>query len=440
MSCSAGKRNIIKTLVKRSYASQPSLRNAASNSELEAGTSTKGSRLIAVSRNSPLLKVTLSYKVGPRFEKPEYVGITHLIRAFTGLSTKSYTPFNIHRNLQQYGINLYTTADRESLSYTVETNQEQLDTALNYLTEVATHPVFKPWELKDYRHKVLTELEAISPQARVVDLLHAAAFSSGLKNSLFCDESRVGNFDFEDFLQFFDENFTFPRLQVTSQGLDLSFLEEYITAIELTDSSGPSATKSRFVGNEARIANFHEDVAYVVVAGESPGLTQKEYLAYAILKNIYGTPVTVKYGNSHGILSKALDKAGVSAGVVGFNATYSDLGLTGFALMTDPDNAAVALKTVYTEFTKANITDSDVKRGKALFKSDLLNSTESSSVVDYIAKQVSLDSVTTPDQVAAAVDSVTTADVQQAAKKLASGKVASAYYGNIASSPSLVDL
>lgn len=71
---------------------------------------------------------------------------------------------------------------------------------------------------------------------------------------------------------------------------------------------------------------------------------------------------------------------------------------------------------MYTEFSKANITDGDVKRGKALFKNDLLRSTEYSNVVDYIAKQVSLDSVTTPDQVAAAIDSVTTADVQQVMK------------------------
>ncbi|XP_065211971.1 cytochrome b-c1 complex subunit 2, mitochondrial [Planococcus citri] len=440
MSCSAGKHNVLRTIVKRSYASQPTPKNAVINSELKASTSTKGSRLIALNKNSPLLKVTLSYKVGPRYETPEYLGITHLIRAFTGLSTKNFTPFNIHRNLQQYGINLYATSDRESLSYTVETNQEQLDKALNYLTDVASYPAFKPWELKDYRHKVLTELSAISPEAKVVDLLHQAAYSNGLKNSLFCDESRIGNFSFEDFLQYFDDNFTYPRFQVTSNGLDLSFLEEYITAIELSETGGPSVTKSKYLGNEARLANYQENVAYIVVAGESPGVTQKEYLAYAVLKNIYGTPVPIKYGNSHGILSKALSKANLAAGVIGFNATYSDSGLTGFFMITDPDNAAAALKTVYTEFSKANITDSDVKRGKALLKNDLLRSAECSNIVDYIAKQVALDAVTTPDQVAAAIESVTTADVQQAAKKLASSKVASAYYGHIASSPSLNDL
>lgn len=73
------------------------------------------------------------------------------------------------------------------------------------------------------------------------------------------------------FLQFFDNNFTYPRLQVTSHGLDLGFLEEYITAVELLGDSGPSTTKPKFVGNEVRAANFQENVAYVIVAGESPG-------------------------------------------------------------------------------------------------------------------------------------------------------------------------
>lgn len=72
-----------------------------------------------------------------------------------------------------------------------------------------------------------------------------------------------------------------------------------------------------------------------------------------------------------------------------------------------------ALKTVYAEFKKGDVTDSDVNRGKALLKANLLSSTESSYVADYIVKQVALDAVTTPEQVASAVDSVTAADVKQ---------------------------
>lgn len=71
------------------------------------------------------------------------------------------------------------------------------------------------------------------------------------------------------------------------------------------------------------------------------------------------------------------------------------------------------MKTVFSEFSKANISDDDVKRGKALLKTSLLLNSESNNVVDYVAKQVALDAVTTPEQIATAVDSVTTADVKQ---------------------------
>lgn len=63
-------------------------------------------------------------------------------------------------------------------------------------------------------------------------------------------------------------------------------------------------------------------------------------MAYAVLKHIYGVPVPVKYGESQGILSKALNKSNLSAAVIGFNASYSDSGLTGFYLIASPQDAA----------------------------------------------------------------------------------------------------
>lgn len=57
-------------------------------------------------------------------------------------------------------------------------------------------------------------------QAKVVDLLHGAAFSNGLRNSLFCEESRVGNFDFEDvrtLLSFYFNVFDFSKMYLNAR-------------------------------------------------------------------------------------------------------------------------------------------------------------------------------------------------------------------------------
>lgn len=66
------------------------------------------------------------YRAGSRYELSDTLGITHVLRSAIGLSTKSYTPFNIHRNTVQNGFNLYSSLDREAFTITIETHSNKL--------------------------------------------------------------------------------------------------------------------------------------------------------------------------------------------------------------------------------------------------------------------------------------------------------------------------
>lgn len=68
---------------------------------------------------------------------------------------------------------------------------------------------------------------------------------------------------------------------------------------------------------------------------------------------------------------------------------------------------------VFNAFLKADITDEDVVRGKNQLKAAIAQSGNGIGLVDALASQVTLESVSTPQQIMALVDSVTTADVKQ---------------------------
>lgn len=72
-----------------------------------------------------------------------------------------------------------------------------------------------------------------------------------------------------------------------------------------------------------------------------------------------------------------------------------------------------AYDAVIDAFLKADITDKDVARAKGQLKAVIGLSADGSSVVDVLASQVAVDSIITPLQLIAAIDSVTTADVKQ---------------------------
>lgn len=433
MSRSIGRNTLLKTIAKRSYSAQAAPK--LSSNDVEVHVSSKQIKLVSVYEDSPITKVSFSFKAGSRYESPDTAGITHILRTAVGLSTLENYPFNITRNLQQYGINFYAYTDRETFTVTVETHPSQIEPAFYYLNTVSTKPAFKPWEVSDNRSRVKLELLVTPPEAKVLDLLHTVAYRDGLGNSLFVDESRINQISNEHLMHFFNEHFSAPRLQITSAGLSIANLNQLVIQVDTEEGKGPQAAKAKYYGGENRVFTANESNAYVAVAAETPGYTKKEYVPYAVLKHVYGNPPPTKYGAGHGLLNKALTSTGVLGVVSGFNVGYSDSGLVGFFLAASARNAAQALDGVASAFYKADITDKDVARAKAQLKLSLRTSSEGISVVDTLSRQIGQDNLITPQQAIAAVDSVTTADVKQAAKKVAESKLSVVSYGNIASVP-----
>lgn len=434
MSRAVGNCSLLKAIGKRGYSTQCAVKPITP--DLNIGIATNQVRLVAAYPNYPLSRVSLTYKAGSRYELPDNLGITHILRSGAVLSTQELTSFSLHRVPSQMGFNLYASVDREAFTYSVEAHPNAISSAVEFLLSVATKPSFKPWELSDNVKRIKLDLLGIPSEAKTLDLLHQAAYRNTLGNSLFSDPSRVDKLTCEHCWNFVADHFTAPRAQITSTSLTQAELEKLIPKFELESGSGPATAKAVYGGNELRVPNFKEYNTYVAVAGEAPGFTQKDYLPFVILQHVFANNPSIKYGNGQSILNKALNKAGVLGAVTGISASYSDSSLVGFFLAVSNSDAIKAYDAVLNAFLKSDITDQDVVKAKAYYKSSLLGSADGTGIVDLLAKQVAADTVISPLKTAAAVDAVTTAEVKQAAKKLLSGKLAvAAYGGDVASLP-----
>lgn len=60
------------------------------------------------------------HRAGARYELPDNLGITHILRQGAVLSTQELTSFSLHRVPSQLGFNLYASVDREAFTYSVE--------------------------------------------------------------------------------------------------------------------------------------------------------------------------------------------------------------------------------------------------------------------------------------------------------------------------------
>lgn len=172
---------------------------------------------------------------------------------------------------------------------------------------------------------------------------------------------------------------------------------------------------------------------------------EKDVLALAVLQRALGTGPQVKWGSSVSPVYKTVSGiAGKqSFAVSAFNAVYSDSGLFGFIICSEPDIAGSVstiltviiikyinikqLKQIYifqiTSCTykmlkSLQLSDDDICRGKNALKADISYATENDTGLLEVLRQQALfkGQVCNPQEIIASVDKVTASDVKSVRK------------------------
>jgi len=439
MACTAHKTPLLRRVAARGYAAQAGAK-IASKKNLEVETTTLPNKLIVASTesNSPISRVSILFRAGARYESYDNLGATHLLRTFAGLSTKNSSGFNLTRSIQQVGGNLSIVSDREGIEYNVELTRDNLDTGLKYLNDISVHQVFKPWEINDNLFRVKEDLARVTPQVRAVDLLHRAAFRTGLGNSIFCAKHHVGKISPETLQHYVASNFKTNRAAVVGVGVDHQLLVGYAKNLVL-DSGSVTDSASKYYGGELRV-DKSGNWAHVAVGTQGTGWANpKEALAFAVLQQIAGTGPVTKRGNSGGALGKLVASAlgDKPFGFTALNASYTDDGLFGFVLSTESRDIGKAIESAVKALKQGSVSSADVTRGKEQLKAAYLSAydTDSGLLSDIGAQALYVGSVVSPSGVNALLDSITSSDVNAAAKKVASGKWSIGAVGYLANVP-----
>ncbi|XP_033214004.1 cytochrome b-c1 complex subunit 2, mitochondrial [Belonocnema kinseyi] len=436
MACSAVRSPILRNPSVRHYA----LAACAQASLPAADVQVLGNKITvaALDTNSPVTQISIVFKAGSRNETYETQGTSHLLRIAAGLGTSRSSAFGITRNVQQLGGNLTATSDRESIAYTVQVTRDKVPQALTFLEDVATRQVFKPWEISDETPRLRYELSTIPEVSRIIELLHKAAYRTGLGYSLYCPKRQIGKISTETLQHFVSTWFSGSRCAVVGTGISGSELASFATGLNVSSTESSTAA-SKYCGGDAR-KERNSPIATVAVAVEGSGLDkEKDALAFAILKNAAGTGPSVKWGSSPSPLTKAVASAAGSDpfAVTAFNASYTDSGLFGFVLQAPPNIAGTATKAAYKWLKSANLTDADICRGKAALKTSVLAATDcSTSQLENLSHQALLKGrVVTPASLVAEIDKITASDVKNVAKKVSSGTPTLAAIGDISTVP-----
>ncbi|XP_055529477.1 cytochrome b-c1 complex subunit 2, mitochondrial [Wyeomyia smithii] len=438
MASAVSKTPMLRAAAARGFAAQTQAA-AAGRGCGEAQCTTLPNKLTVASAepNAAVARISIVYRAGSRNETAENLGASHVLRAAAGLSTKTATGFGITRNLQQVGGSLTATGDRELITYTVAVTKDHLETGLKYLEAAATGQVFKPWELADLTAMLKADIARVPVEVQAVEALHKAAFHTGLGNSVFCPKYKAGKHSSETMQHYVAANCTSNRAAVSGVGVDHQLLVGFAQSLSL-DSGAGSESKSNFNSSEIRHERGGSRAAVAVAAQAVGWNNMKECLAYFVLQAAAGSGPVTKHGGNNGALTKQLGGVESSA----LNSTYTDNGIFGFVVAGNGKEVGQAVEAGVKGLKALNVSDADVARGKAVTVACIADYLENHSTLAFdLGEQAALlGQVYGKAELLAAFNGVTTSDVQNAARKIGSSKLAMGAVGNLSSVPYLCNL
>lgn len=409
-----------------------------------------GLAIVALENYSPISRVGVFVRAGPRFEQPGQLGLTHVLRSATGLSTSRSTTFGITRNIDYLGGTLTANSTREDFIFVLEIQRDNLGSTIGFLADSVTQPAFKPWELSDNSYRIEIDRKRMkrSPEVRLMELTHEAAFKSGgLSNSLFCRKSLIGKHDHNALMEYFNTHFVTSRMAVVGVGVELSNL---VDAVEKTFTfnsvPAPEISKSKFTAGNVR-AEKGGNVAYVsVVAEGASAKNAKDVVALSLFQQLLGNGPRVKYSDAK---ASPLGGAAASAtqhpfALTGINISYSDTGLFGVAVGGASSDIHNVVKAVVKKMRDvgSGLNDSQLKTAKQQLKAHALLSLEQQNQVleELGTRALNGETSISLDNVESAIDSLSLNDVKEIVSRVLKGRVAIAGLGQVHNVPYIEDL
>jgi len=414
-----------------------------SSTEAAAGlqTTTLGNGVTVVTDDAVSMVSTLTVSVasGSRNESAANAGVTGILSGMSFQGTKDRSSLAITRETERDGTSLTASADRETVTYTAKFLADNVESAVNNLSDAVTGQVFHPWEVAAAKANMQAG-PPLSPEGAVLDALHSGAFRTTLGRSAATPAHKVGSITSETLEAFTAANFTAGNISVVGSGIDHATLvdlcEDTFGEVAAGDDV-PADAAIYYGGFESRVDAAGDHVLFGI-AYEGAAAGAPNAAAVAVLSEVLGAEKATKWGSSNNANKLAAAATAAGGSVTSFNQSYSDAGLVGVIVSAPADAAGAAVAAVSSALAGVlggDITPDDVSKAKNKLAVSLFETSAADANALLASQLLSTKTPATADELAAAVSAVTVTDVLDAAAAVGASSPTVAAYGNVAYAP-----
>ena len=382
-----------------------------------------GIRIIHQHSNRAVAHCGLIINVGSRDEKIEQQGLAHFIEHVIFKGTKKRKAFHILSRMEDVGGELNAFTTKEDTCIYSSFMPKYYDRALELLQDIAFNSTFPAKELKKEKSVVIDEINSYkdNPSEQIFDDFEEQLFSKHpIGKNILGTPELINSFNKASIKEFVTSHYHSQQMVICSTG-NISF-EKLIKLVEkyfghLPNSNNESKRRPfKTYKKSYKIQKHNGFQTHCMIGNIAFSANHPKKIAMVLLNNILGGP-----GMNSRLNLGIRERYGFTYQIESHYTPYSDTGIFSLYLASDNDKVEKSIKLVKKELEKLRerpLGPQQIKKAKQQLIGQIAISQESDlNLMLALGKSLLLyNKVDTFEEVKNKIESITTIDLQEAAK------------------------
>ena len=361
---------------------------------------------------------------GARNEDASNNGVSHLLEHMAFKGTDRRSSLDIATEIENVGGHLNAYTSRETTVYYATVLKENVDLALDIISDIVLNSTFDEQELDRERGVVLQEIGQAhdTPDDIIFDLFQETAYpDQPLGRPILGTADIVASMPRATLVDYIGAQYGGDRMVLAAAGnLDSDdLLSRAETAFAgLSPAVAPPPVAGRYQGGDLRDERDLEQ-AHLVMGFDGVGFTDDDYYPLAVLSTALGG------GMSSRLFQEVREKRGLVYSIYTFSSAFTDGGIFGIYAGTGEAQLAELVDAVSGELRRVAeepMNDAELARSRAQIKASVLMSLEStSSRAERLARHLTIfDRIIPVEEMAQRIDAVSAEDIRRTAERILS--------------------
>jgi len=354
--------------------------------------------------------------VGTRHEKPNLNGISHLIEHLAFKGTKKRTAFSIAEEIEAVGGQLNAYTSRENTAYYAKILKEDVDLAIDIISDILQNSIIKQDELEREREVVIQEIHQSqdTPDDIIFDHFQEAAYpNQAIGRPILGKASLIKDIKRDTLVNYMKDEYSASRIVISAAGnVEHKFFVELVEKAfcNLPGKLAPTVERIKYRGGDFREIRDLEQI-HVVMGLDGVSYKDPDYYPILVLSTLLGG------GMSSRLFQEAREKRGLVYNIYSFLSSFEDGGIFGIYAGTGKKEINELIPLICSELRllSEKIGNNELARARSQLKASTLMALESTAFrSEQIARQIQIfDRIVTIEEIISKIDKVNTADIKR---------------------------